>query len=402
MSRQSDEALLLLEFCETDSQREKLQAIVDHGSANAASKKLGVTRQTVDTARNIVRKKAARRGWSPEHDMTKTTPDTHVVKGVSTLYDEDGKPKLQWVKTGLDHEKLEELQLAAVEALKEELPPLPVIKLKHKQHNKNQLNLYTLTDIHIGMLAWHEEGGDDWDLDIAEKTILDSFSHLLASSPPAEIGFFNQLGDGLHSDGLLPVTPTSKHILDQDGRFHKIVRTAISIFRKVIEMMLTKYKKVVVLMAQGNHDLASSVWLQELFAEVYDKNKRVEFIKSPSPFYAYRHGSTMLGFHHGHKAKPEKLNEIFVSEFRKMYGATDYLYIHLGHNHHQKVLETNVGKVEQHPTLAARDAYSSHLGYDSERLMQVITYDKEHGDVGRSVFKPAMDSRPVQASGGAS
>jgi hypothetical protein len=29
--------------------------------------------------------------------------------------------------------------------------------------NDDLCNLYTFTDYHLGMLAWGEEGGDDWD-----------------------------------------------------------------------------------------------------------------------------------------------------------------------------------------------------------------------------------------------
>jgi len=248
------------------------------------------------------------------------------------------------------------------------------------------LNLYTLSDAHIGMLAWHEDGGADWDVKIAEKTILDAFSHLISCSPDASHGFFAQLGDGLHSDGMIPITPGHGHVLDQDGRFHKVVRTAIRIFRTVITMLLEKHQQVTVLMAQGNHDPASSVWLQEMFAVLFENNKRVNIVVSPKPYYAIQHGDVMLGFHHGHKAAPDRLPDVFMGEFREMYGRTKQTYIHCGHKHGIKVTELNSAIVEQHRTLAARDAYASHGGWKSGRSMNVITYHKTRLKYSESVY----------------
>ena len=60
---------------------------------------------------------AARYGYSPEHDMTKTVPDGYFVKGVSTYYDSEGEPKGQWVKSSIDHERQMEIFREAVAVL---------------------------------------------------------------------------------------------------------------------------------------------------------------------------------------------------------------------------------------------------------------------------------------------
>lgn len=368
----------------TERQAEYIDAVNEHGGYRAAARELGVNYTTIYTAIDGAKKKAALQGYAPDHDMTKTAAEGYQVKGVSTLYDQDGQVKAQWVKTQVDSEQQEEIRKAVVDELKKELKPVDPVSLNHRwDQPEEQLNLYTLTDIHIGMMAWHEEGGADWDLKIAEKAILQAFAYLIENSKPAKYGFFNQLGDALHSDGMLPVTPTHGHVLDQDGRFHKIVRTTIRIFRQVIMMLLQKHEEVIVLMAQGNHDLASSVWLQELFAVLHENDPRVDVIVSPLPFYAHRHGRCLLAFHHGHKAKLERLPDIMTSEFRELYGRTDKTYIHTGHLHHSHIKEFGSAIVEQHPTIAARDAHASHGGYEAERMMNCITYHKTRRVVGR-------------------
>ena len=56
------------------------------------------------------------------------------------------------------------------------------------QDAKALANLYVLTDAHVGMLAWEREGGANWDLKIAERTIYDCFMLMLDSAPEAATG----------------------------------------------------------------------------------------------------------------------------------------------------------------------------------------------------------------------
>jgi hypothetical protein len=377
----------LVDYAVSDRQREAILAYEKHGTIGGASRELGIHRKTLGDHIRKVKLAAAIRGWSPEHDMTKTVPEPYVVKGTSTLYDEDGKQKLQWVKTSVEHEKLVAMMREVIDEMRSDVKPIKPVKLIEKMHQSDMLNLYTLSDAHLGMLAWHEDGGADWDVTIAERVILDAFDCLTQCSPNSSHGIFAQLGDGLHSDGMIPVTPGHGHVLDQDSRFHKVVRAAVRIFRSIINKLLAKHETVTVLMAQGNHDPASSVWLQEMFSVLYEQNKRVNVVVSPKPYYAIEHGDVMLGFHHGHKTKPTDLPEVFMGEFREMYGRTKQTYIHCGHLHSVKVLEMNSAIVEQHRTVAARDAYASHNGYRSGRSMNVVTYHKKRLKCFESVYQ---------------
>ena len=366
----------LADYASSDKQRQAVVAFEKHGNLRAAANEVGIHRTTLREHIRKVKTLAAAKGWSPDHDMVKTVPDPFIVKGTSTLYGPEGEQKLQWVKTSIEHEKLIALMREVVDEMKSDVKPIRPIKLQNKVQNADLLNLFVLSDAHIGMLAWHEDGDDDWDVEIAEKTIMESFTHLVKCSPDAKHAVFAQLGDGLHSDGMKPVTPGHGHILDADSRFPKIVRAAIRIFRRVINMLLEKHQTVTVVMAQGNHDPSGSVWLQEFFAVLYENNKRVNVLVSPKPYYAIEHGDVLLGFHHGHCTKANELSDVFTGEFRQAFGRTRQLYIHSGHFHSTKVIECNSAIVEQHTTLAARDSHSSSNGYRSLRSMKAITYHK--------------------------
>jgi hypothetical protein len=373
----------------TIRQLEYIDAINLHGSHNKAAKVLGVASTSVDRSMASLKRKAAMQGYSPAHDMSHTAPDPYVVKGTSTLYDKDGKPKLQWVKTKLDDELREKAIREAFNAMAIDLPRLLPLA-KPDIANSNLCNLYTLTDCHVGMLAWHKEGGNDWDVKIAEAVLVGCFEQMIMASPCAEVGFVNQLGDFLHSDGMMPVTPTSGHILDQDGRFSKIVTIALRVLRRVIDLALQRHNKVVVLMAEGNHDMASSIWLRVMFKALYENEPRVEVIDSELPYYVYQHGKTMLAFHHGHLSKNDILPMVFAAQFPKMWGETEKRYCHTGHRHHGEEKEHRGMTVTQHPTLSARDAYAARGGWIAERQATAITYHKEFGKYSSHTVTPEM------------
>jgi hypothetical protein len=368
---------------------EYLEAVDKHGSQRAAAKALKVDNKTLRAALQRVKARAAAKGYSPEHDLTRTVPDGYKVKGVSSLY-VDGKLSSQWVKSTADEDRRQELIRAAYEAMAQDLPCLPPVQVPVNL-SKNLATLYTLTDSHVGMLAWAKEGGADWDLSIAEATLVGCFAQMVNASPASRVGFVNQLGDFLHYDSAVaPVTPQHGHILDSDGRFSKMVSTAVRILRRVIDLALAKHEKVVVLMAEGNHDMASSVWLRVMFRALYENEPRVEVIDSELPYYVHQHGKTMLAFHHGHLKKNDQLPILFAAQFPKVWGETTKRYAHCGHRHHAEEKEHSGLTVIQHPTLAARDAYASRGGWIAERQVTAITYHSEYGQVARVTVTPEM------------
>lgn len=373
----------------TPQQLAYIDAIELHGGARTAARALGVHHSSVGKAIDRLKKYAATKGYSPEHDMTRTVPDGFLLRGVSTYYDKDGKAAGQWVKSSADSERQAEMFRAAAEAMSEEMPRLPALA-RPITTNADLCNLYTLTDSHVGMLAWHKEGGDDWDLGIAEKTLVGCFEQMMAAAPAAHVGIVNQLGDWLHYDGLSAITPLHGHVLDADGRFSKMVAAAIRILRRVIDLALIRHDQVHVILAEGNHDIASSVWLRHMFKALYENEPRVTINDNELPYYVFQHGKVMLAFHHGHLSKNDALPLLFAAQFPAMWGETSKRYVHTGHRHHKDEKEHPGITVVQHPTLAARDAYAARGGWISEREATAMTYHSQFGLVARNTVTPEM------------
>lgn len=316
-------------------------------------------------------------------------PDGHYVKGVSTLHDRAGRVVQQWVKTSVDEDKRRAAIEAAIAEACREVPPLPPREYTGPV-NEDLCTVVTMTDCHVGMLAWGRETGADWDLRIAEDTLTRVFLEMVEAAPDGALGILNQLGDFLHQDGLLPQTPTSGHVLDSDSRFQKIVEATVRILRRIVDALLAKYPRVLVYMHEGNHDMASSVWLRVLFAQLYADEPRVRVEQSPLPYVVHEHGSTLLCFHHGHLVKNDNLPLLFAARFPEAWGRTTKRYIHVGHRHHVSEKEHPGIKVVQHPTLAAPDAYAARGGWLSERQATAMTYHRRYGEVGRQTFTPEM------------
>jgi hypothetical protein len=367
----------------TEAQKRAIDAVNEHRSIGAAARALGLNKSSIRDSIALAKKKAAIFGYSPSHDMTRTVPEPYVVKGVSTYYNKEGKPSAQWVKSSLDDDKARETLRAAILAMQEDIPRLPKLPAPSKHLAPHLCSCYVITDYHLSMLAHHEEAGDDWDLKIAEKTLVDWFAQAIAQSPASETAVFAQLSDLLHADGIEPLTPASKHLLDVDSRFYKVVRVVIRLLRQIIDMLLAKHAKLHIIMADANHDPVSQIWLREWIAVLYENEPRISVDRSPSPYNAFEFGKVALFFHHGHRRKVENVSDVFASQFRELFGRTKFAYAHMGHLHNLHVKENNLMLVEQHRTLAARDAYAARGGWLSGRDAQVITYHRDFGEVSR-------------------
>lgn len=283
-------------------------------------------------------------------------------------------------------ERLDEI-LAKIE-------PMPPIDARASGAMCGELHtLHVLADAHIGLLAWEPETGADWDLDMAVGTLKRAVDNLMLRSPASSSATVALLGDFMHFDGLAAVTPTSGHLLDTDTRFSKLVDAAIDAALYIARRALEMHDKVDLLIAEGNHDLTSSLWMRKLFARLFADEPRLRVIDSPKPYYATTFGDVMLCFHHGHLKSVKSASDMiayFAQEFREEWGRSAKHYVHTGHRHFLQVDGSKGAQIRQHPTLAARDAYASRYGYQAQRALQSITYHEKFGEVVNVTVTPEM------------
>ena len=124
----------LLEFCVTERQKQHVRAKIEYETNIEAAESLGITKRSLQKSIQQIKLNAARRGWSPQNDMHHPVPEGFVAKGVSTLYDDEGNVKVQWVKSNIQQQdQLEQIKNALDEFLEhQKINPLLSLNLKRK------------------------------------------------------------------------------------------------------------------------------------------------------------------------------------------------------------------------------------------------------------------------------
>jgi hypothetical protein len=323
---------------------------------------------------------------SDEPPRFEPVPPDFAVDRVASYLDGQGNVRGQWVTANQDKAtKFDKFWAAAREAAAEfkglyEPPasePLPPA-------DPALMTVYPLGDPHIGMLAWRNEVGKDFDLRIAQQDLFGTVDALVSRAPESRIGVLANLGDFFHAENDAQLTPRGGNKLDGDGRFGKVARVGFNVLRRCIERMLEKHTYVHVLNVRGNHDPTVSIMLNMLIEALYEREDRVRVLDNSNPFTYVPHGRTLLGFCHGDGPPLKELGGIMATDRAEEWGQALYRYWLTGHRHHKQVIELPGCLIEVFRTLAPADYWAWHKGYRSGQSLECITYDARFGEVQRA------------------
>ena len=371
----------LKEFA-TQRQCEIIDALIKNGTQASAAKDLGLNIRTLERSLKRVKENASRRGWSPSHDMNHSVPSTHVVKGVSTFYDENGSPIRQWVKSDLKKQSQEEALESFVEALKEDLPKYQSLPSKPLTDIPQALTAYVIGDAHIGMKVTKERNGDsDWNLEIAERVTVGAIEKLIQASGGSDVGLMLDLGDFGHSDNLQNTTSSGQNHMDMDGDYADSVAAQVRVYRRSIDLLLKSHNKVILMQVRGNHNSSTSRCMNIMLKAFYEQEPRVEVMDNANKFQNVVYGKSLIVTHHGDRMKPQRLFEYTARSLSKEWGQCDHKYGLMGHIHHATSIEIASMHIRTMQALPASDAWHSDSGYGAKRTMSAIVFDKEHGEV---------------------
>lgn len=364
----------------------------EHPSQDSAAFALGISRSTLQN--RLIQ--AARRGL--DGGVPKPISQGQVIQGTSTLYDADGNTVLQWIKTK-DDKSFEDVTDALKTAFDKytgfaKLPPAPTYT------DDNLATVYVVSDHHLGLYAWAQECGADYDLSIGEASLKEAMAQLVSLSPPSATAVVLNLGDFFHSDTTENRTARSGNALDVDTRYAKVLQIGVELMIQCIQLALQKHASVIVRCLPGNHDphtaLALSVALKAFFAS----DGRVTVDCDPSKFFWWAFGKVFIGSTHGDMVKPQDMPGVMASYKPKEWGEAAYRYAYFGHVHHR-----SKGGGEQHgvvwetfQTLAAKDAWHASSGYSSGRSMTAITHHCDFGEVSRNTVSIKAVEHPCVAS----
>jgi hypothetical protein len=392
-----------------DLMREALALSAEHGNAAAAARAIGIPAETMRSRIRRAKDAAARGEFGlapviPGFEISRVTntpkgdfvqqrpahgdefqiPEGHLVKGVSALLDADGREVLKWVKT-----KQGELSTEAIiESLKDAFSSTPAAKLPAapKRTDADTLTVYSIVDWHVGLLAWAEETGQNYDLKIAQKVIMDAMGRLIAASPPSKQCIVLGLGDLLHFDGYEHITSKSGNFLDGDGRYPKVLRTAARMVIETIDMALQRHDQVLVRMLPGNHDTRSTVAINLALGMRYEASKRVTVDDSAAYMWWYRFGKNFFGATHGDKARMKDLPLVMAADRPQDWAASTNRRIFTGHLHNERRIEEGGVVVTCMRTPVAKDAYHSFERFRSGRSVYSETYRADGSEAATLAF----------------
>jgi hypothetical protein len=283
---------------------------------------------------------------------------------------------------------------AMIDAAKKELRiPKKVYRKPAKRGGLWQVLI--VADCHFGKYAWGKTtGGDDYDIDQAERLVGQAGSELLAvgdsHSPTRRTIAF--LGDLFHYD-TPGGTTTSGTPLERDGRLQKMIAVGCDSLLAIVERSAETVPTDVVIV-NGNHDEVLSWTFQRIMQERFRNDRRVTVKPDFTGRQYLAEGKTLLGFVHGNRAK-RKLPQIMALEASHQWSACPYREWHTGHFHSQaaewqRPIETLDGViVRTAPALCPPDDWHSVNGFIGARqAMETFLYAPDGGLTAMHVASP--------------
>ena len=369
----------------TERQLEYIEAYLAEGSIDGAAVRAGVHRRTLQRSLKALEARATKVGTGG-HFMGPPVPAGLSVYRTTTLHHAEKGQLMQYVMARSEGPTPEEI-LEAFEAIepRSSIDPVPSVNID----NNDLLAVYIMPEPHIGMLAWAEECGEDYDMKIARRTIAAGIDHLSNMVGTVPHCLLLDGGDYFHYSGRTPQTEKSKNQLSADGRWQKAMTTGLEIYTDAIDTLAANSQQLDVVRVPGNHDPDWSLWLDSALHLGYRLSPHINVSIQPHKAKAYQWGDTMLIVDHGEK-KIRDMCEFAAAEWHEMWGTTRYRYVWNGHIHHKVVEEYKGVTAESINSIAARDDYHTNEKYKSHRSMLAVIYHKKYGEVCRHIFRPEM------------
>jgi DNA-binding CsgD family transcriptional regulator len=324
-------------------------------------------------------KALAAAGYTETFDATRFVDPGQQIKGKSTLTKDD-EGNTVWVKTDLKQEQKQEHLASFARALCDEISrakPAPLPKIKH--HDPDMMTGIFIGDAHIGMRAFGKETKHhDFDTDIATQQLRDAADYLIAKAEPTETGLLVDVGDYMHANGHNNATFAGTP-LDVDTRHRSTMYEAAMAMRYFVDKMLAKFKKVVVVVARGNHndDVAPAIELMLSF--YYEKEPRVTILPTHGYYHYIEYGNWLLGITHGDKQKAEALAGSMARDMSQAWGRTTHRLWCTGHYHKEAVKTLPGVKHKVFAALPPPDAWHSSHGFSGDGELEMLTFRKSGG-----------------------
>ena len=294
----------------------------------------------------------------------------------------------------------EELKEAILEFCRENVKPMRVPPNRRTCTKKvdskgGQVVSWGLWDAHIGMYAFGEEVGSDYDVKIATNRCLNSIDDMIEELALYDIRqIWMPIGnDFMHFDNVRQRTTRGEHDLDADSRFARAYLAATNVVVYMVQRATEICDNVQVFYCPGNHDTLTSYTLIGMLAQRFLNDSRVSVDLNCNPQTIKRHGGVAIMYEHGQNVAPNQFPLIFhehvMNDARENNLRRDLTYreVQVGHRHQKRTrvyeseVPTNGISIVTNPALCNTDFYHHSRGLIGEPMKSVEAY--RYDELGR-------------------
>ena len=321
-----------------------------------------------------------------KYEQACKTPDGNVI--TTTLFQIKA-----WLKLKAEENTLREVAGELLQAFSDRAPRLPPIVRSHRGEGMLEIALF---DLHYGKLAWGEECGYDYNLELAAKLFWNALEDLLergSTLKPEKIVF--PIGqDFLHTD-VLGRTTTAGTPQDSCVTWKQAFVQGWQLLQRGIER-LRLVAPVHVPVVNGNHDVMATFHVGEVLKNYNRTASDVIVDNAPAQRKYIAHHKCLLGLTHGNEEKHSQLGILMATERPQEWAnsvpqAREY---HIGHYHHKRSLRLlpaqDVGGVLVRviPSLSAQDSWHASKGFVSQRAAEAFHWSPDQGVVATFTHSP--------------
>ncbi|MDF2902851.1 MAG: hypothetical protein K0S25_489 [Bacillus sp. (in: firmicutes)] len=234
-----------------------------------------------------------------------------------------------------------------------------------------------ISDLHVGLMSWREETGEDYDLKIVKQRFFMCINDIVNRCQGRKIKkvIFTTLGDILHVDNN-DNTTTRGTTQQVDGRMAKLTECAEDMLIDGISI-LGKIAPVEYIYTEGNHDRVCGYMLARSVSNAFRNDSNVVCDIKPNPVKYRRFGVTLVLYHHGDAPK-KNVAEMPMNFARKEISLAKFVEINLGHFHDQEVKTINGARVRYFPTICSSSSWEHQQLYGSSMRAMVCDIRNEN------------------------
>jgi hypothetical protein len=372
----------------TDRQREVWELSKEGLNNCEIGRKLDITEATVRGILKRAKSKALVENMAPGFEIDRKTEGRWYT-------DENGEKRVEYLKSRRENSSeaikgLTQLIDEVLKGLSNTIPRMPKSKRPKISLDQNDyMNSFVFGDAHLNMRAFADECmGKDWDLKIAVQRHREAMLQLIENALPARFARLISLGDLLHNDSLRPQTFAGTDV-DVDGRMGLALDETVLLLRYMIDLMLTKYQEIEVILARGNHPPTMELAISKMITIAYEKEPRVKVIKNEPKHIPLVWEKNFQLITHGDKLNPQKKADIATSAFKALHGAANFTHVLSGHLHFKDQKSLSGCLTEVFEVLPTQDCWHTESGFvTSDQSASVLRYHKNGGIIDRHEYNP--------------